>query len=479
MISEVTHPTSTSAHSSIRLPVVLSLPFLSILLYLSTEYNPIYVLTALTFIVLCTCFAWQILKKNPCVMLYSLFIVGNLFLKLLLEVKKIENQIAIAILSLGIYFLVVLYWLVVRLIKRSIEKPNFLFDGYSIILLCFFSWCFFSSWIGGITFGRLPIGIITIIPAMLGGYYLLMASLKDERDISIILFILTLSGVVISLLSFHQFTQSEGLIHASRFLRRIDGYYQNANTLGMVQFLCGISALTIAIAEKTTWKKIGLTAMSLIILISLMLSFSRSAILAYLFSAGFIFFYTNRVLFYYLSTAAITVSSIFIAGYWDVLAFILRVGSAMNLRDYIWASAWNLFLENPILGLGVGNSSRALQPTLPFFFFGKRMQTHNAYLEIMIDTGIIGILLYIAVFLFFFKYTIRVIRDSKHTVRRNLLTGVVGLVFGSMVHKVFEAFGSFGKVGFAEPIFFIIMTLAIWLARRERIVSFLPSDSEN
>lgn len=74
-------------------------------------------------------------------------------------------------------------------------------------------------------------------------------------------------------------------------------------------------------------------------------------------------------------------------------------------RLLIWAQAWELFVEHPVTGIGLGNFRESYDPVAIAEDPGK-VDAHNLYLQFLTETGIVGF----AVFLFL----------AGHILRRNL-----------------------------------------------------------
>jgi O-antigen ligase len=69
----------------------------------------------------------------------------------------------------------------------------------------------------------------------------------------------------------------------------------------------------------------------------------------------------------------------------------MDVGWAYRIN--IWTGIWHMFLEHPILGIGVGSLSELL-PTYTSEIFGDPQLAHNLYLEVFIALGPIGFLIF-------------------------------------------------------------------------------------
>jgi O-antigen ligase len=66
-------------------------------------------------------------------------------------------------------------------------------------------------------------------------------------------------------------------------------------------------------------------------------------------------------------------------------------GSASdNIRLFMLFEGWQWFLEKPLIGYGVGN----FQEMFGEINGGKELYAHNNYIELLVDTGIIGALMY-------------------------------------------------------------------------------------
>jgi O-antigen ligase len=66
----------------------------------------------------------------------------------------------------------------------------------------------------------------------------------------------------------------------------------------------------------------------------------------------------------------------------------LSEGEVSNRMD-IWRAGLELFRQYPLLGVGVGNYGTAVEPLL-----GYRKPSHNAFLAMLVDLGLVGLLLF-------------------------------------------------------------------------------------
>jgi O-antigen ligase len=70
----------------------------------------------------------------------------------------------------------------------------------------------------------------------------------------------------------------------------------------------------------------------------------------------------------------------------------IRTGD-LALRQHIWKAGWEVFKDNPIVGVGSAGFSHAMVE-----YFYERRGAHNSYLSVLVDSGIIGIILFLSMF---------------------------------------------------------------------------------
>jgi O-antigen ligase len=63
-------------------------------------------------------------------------------------------------------------------------------------------------------------------------------------------------------------------------------------------------------------------------------------------------------------------------------------------RGEIWRAGWEVFLERPVLGSGIGTFPNAVLPVLP-----QSKAGHNTSLTLLVEVGIVGLALFAALFL--------------------------------------------------------------------------------
>ncbi|ADH98534.1 O-antigen ligase family protein [Salisediminibacterium selenitireducens] len=84
---------------------------------------------------------------------------------------------------------------------------------------------------------------------------------------------------------------------------------------------------------------------------------------------------------------------------------------AMVSRTTLWRTGWVMFADNPVLGVGAGNYLERYSDYVemyPELYLGHdRYSVHNSYLKVMAESGIIGLVAFMSVYVLYYIYLIR------------------------------------------------------------------------
>jgi len=77
-----------------------------------------------------------------------------------------------------------------------------------------------------------------------------------------------------------------------------------------------------------------------------------------------------------------------------ILPSILQGTDTIGLRYRLWQSGWQMWLDNPLLGVGIGMYPIKLyyysQGSIPYHYISYGIVAHNMYIQILAETGIVG-----------------------------------------------------------------------------------------
>lgn len=121
-------------------------------------------------------------------------------------------------------------------------------------------------------------------------------------------------------------------------------------------------------------------------------------------------------------------------------------------RLTIWSNAINTFLENPIFGIGI-NSIREYN----LENFSRGVYVHNSLLEVLVETGVVGITIY---FIFWFL----IIKQSFILMKNNQETKFIFITFVAMFIQMNSL-----SILYNEAFYFVVLLLYRYSIERFRI----------
>jgi putative inorganic carbon (HCO3(-)) transporter len=238
-------------------------------------------------------------------------------------------------------------------------------------------------------------------------------------------------------------------------VERITASFSHPNGLGA--FLAMMTPMVVAaLYQRSRWLALG----ALIFLcLPLALTYSRGAWIALAF--GMLFYALKkdaRILFV---LAGVLLAAVFLAP--ESLS--VRMQEIFDLKDITiqtrfdaWKDGWNLFLEKPLLGHGLKSYSLIL----------KQGYTHNCYLQILVEMGMVGLVSFCWILWVFFSFFIR--KRSDH-----FSLGVASGVLAGAVHSFSDT------ILYSTPtaaLFWLLMGLGLCSSEAQKESSDSAKDSK-
>lgn len=222
------------------------------------------------------------------------------------------------------------------------------------------------------------------------------------------------------------FIYNEGILGIFSYFinsQRIENDFMNANILGMQ---CAISILINIYFIFAYNSKIKLLPFSFLSLIILAISASRKGFVLLIIGLSFLFYYyrirNTKITFYSVTKnvfVPLFISIIFILclantkifnvmlkrmdGLINAFTGVGKVDGSAEIRFAMNKLGYKIFLENPILGIGIDNPKYLVGRKLGQYFY-----LHNNYTELLASSGIFGFLLFYSLYFYliigFYKY---------------------------------------------------------------------------
>lgn len=203
--------------------------------------------------------------------------------------------------------------------------------------------------------------------------------------------------VMVVWLAVHSVLAVNGLLHSGR---GIGGWLGDENDFGMEMNVAVPFAFFLFQGAKTAKEKIPYLIVLGVLVLSSMSTFSRGGFIGLMVVGTFCWFYSPAKIrsFVLVLCVALVVAMTAPDEYWERIATITddkttEVGTA-GQRMFTWGIGWEMFLANPIVGIGQGN----FPWTIGEYLAGRTWQTkslagrqaHSLYFTLLPELGLVG-----------------------------------------------------------------------------------------
>ena len=315
-------------------------------------------------------------------------------------------------------------------------------------------WTFVQLWRGAQFLGmHAPIGLdprvmawknLLMLPVL---YFIVVNNIKNRRQVEILLVLMCLTMIVL----FRNFYVASGSRDLSEYSnwRFIGGGGQalSGNAFGVFLGQFTIIPLVLMLFSSKTWHKAFFGFTASLTTYCLLFSFSRSGYLAGAATLVFLGLAKDRRVL-----AVLVVLVLF----WQALlphSVVQRLAmtsiddpadATAQERFGMWQMAKGIIAEHPIAGIGFF--------TTPFLkvkstgFNQTWASFHSSYLEQTVETGFIGLALYLAFFLVGIGYGWKLYKVADDKLLQGLGLGFAGCVFGVLAGNIFGSYWNYVNV---------------------------------
>jgi len=323
-----------------------------------------------------------------------------------------------------------------------VNKGGFKRSPNGVLLWSFIIVNYVALWNATVTLS-LPLPITTDNPIMgdwknyaemIFLYFLVFNCLRDEKHHKMGVILLASVVLLIAMREFRNFTEGA----AFSYDRRAEGPFWvmglGANHVGAFYAHYGSALLGLYVLDDNRWRRWLYLAAMLFGLHPLFFSYSRGAYLGALAGLTFIGIVKKRSLL--LLLVALVVS-------WQTLlppTVVERIEmtesasgeleSSAEKRLELWNIAVDKFKEHPVFGIGFGAFSREVS-------FEGLSDTHNFYMRMLSEQGLIGITLFLIVLISAFRSGLRLYRAAQTPYLRGLGLGFMACVTATVITNLF------------------------------------------
>jgi O-antigen ligase len=147
-----------------------------------------------------------------------------------------------------------------------------------------------------------------------------------------------------------------------------------------------------------------------------------------------------------------------------------QLESSAQTRVDLWKESWNSIVQNPILGSGFATYQYGQH-------VGNLTDTHDWYIKVMVETGIVGLIMYLVLFQQMFALGYRLFRRGKDPMFRGLGLGLLLALCSCMVSNCFGDRWTYLEV---TGLLFVLVAAAVranQLTAQESLPESGPMDS--
>lgn len=294
-----------------------------------------------------------------------------------------------------------------------------------------------------------------------------------------IVFGVLLAAVIQAIIGIYQFRGGSGAAHLWILDYR---YFRAFGTFGQPNPFGALMGLTLPLALGTTWGylvsawqhrqksarwKTDVSLMGIygvmagIILAGLLVSWSRGAWIGFAAAVVVMIWLTPRK--FWQGTLAMAVVGGLFVGLWsagllpasisnritsfteDFSGFKDMRGAVINDDNFAvverlahWQAAIRMAEERPLLGVGFGNYEAAYEKFMLVNWPLALGHAHNYYLNLLAETGIVGLIAYLVMGAVIIRLTFRAIQKASTPIERGIAVGLMGIWTHLSIHSLFD-----------------------------------------
>ena len=364
-------------------------------------------------------------------------------------------------------------------IRIFVNKRGFDRRGNSALIIILILVSYFAVWNSSRNFS-LPLPISTENPmlrpwkgyAFMAGMYLLtFNAMKDgENHRKILAVLMVLVILFISVRSFRSYTAGASFIDDSRDVGPFWIVGLGSNHFGA--FIAHYSAVLLGLflLDDNRWRRMFFLAGVLFSLHPLFFSFSRGAYMAALVVLIFFGLAKKRSLLILVFVLVVAWQTLLPSSVVERIKMTRGEGGEIEesaaIRLDLWDHSLELFKKNPIIGIGFGG----FRFTMPE---GVRWtDTHNYYLKMLSEQGIVGFGLFLIVLCAGFRSGWKLLKGGKNGFEKGLGLGFMGCVVACATTNLFGDRWSYYEIGSYFWVFWGLVDRAV-------LMSNIPVDAGN
>ncbi len=331
--------------------------------------------------------------------------------------------------------------------------------------------------------------------------YLFYGLIKTRREIKVVIMSILIAGVLLAGSVVVDFLMNGNDI--SYLVQRIRetsyGLNSNKNITGEYTIIIMPFILMAFFNNPSRWEKILLWSAGIIVFLSIILLASRAALAGSFLGVAIILFFMNKkAIKVFVSVITIIVIGYFLLPENHSLEYALRLNNGLSGHDKFWELGIDMFEKNPLFGIGTGAYTIEEINYIPVMldsYVGESMveinnltaaygsnNSHNFFLAMATDMGIMGIITALGLFIIIFRITFQTFKKYEFQMEiRYLLIPIVAVEICLTLRCFVESNGifGFGELKTDLPFWLLFGIVVSYFTDRYKIISRTPNEKND
>lgn len=320
------------------------------------------------------------------------------------------------------------------------------------------------------------IKIFMVYSVFMMGYFVITNTVKNKKSLYLMLSIMTISAVLVALYGIYQhvFGFAEGTTWTDTEMftdiqTRVVSTFGNPNVLGeylllMIPAVCAF----VWNAPKIGNRVVNIVPLALLGL-CMIFTYSRGNWLGLIAAAVlFVSFYDRK--FIWLGIVLALLSPLFMPQ--SIVNRFLSIGdvsdTSTSYRVYIWFGTIKMLKDYWFCGIGPG--TEAFNMIYPHYAYASIVapHSHNLYLQIIAENGILGIIVFAAMLIVLFKDAVSAVTGAKKSYAKACCTALAAGLAGYLVQGAFDNVWYNNRIVMMFFMFLALLECSVLILRREK-----------
>lgn len=284
------------------------------------------------------------------------------------------------------------------------------------------------------------LNIALVMIAFAFAYFIIINTIENKKQFKTILYLFVIAAALSAVYGIYQYifgdVYSQAWLDAEMFediKMRVYSTFENPNVYGEYLILAIPIAVSLFWTEKGFWRKTFLLGIVAITTLAMVLTFSRGCWLGILFALAILAVIIDRR-FILIGLVALMCLPFVLPD--TIIQRFTSIGdmsdTSTSYRVYIWMGSLAMLKDYWFSGVGLGETS--FNTIYPLYSYNniQAPHSHNLYLQIVSQFGIVGLIVFLGIVYNFYKEATISMLKKKNILLAGIVAGMTGFFLESM-----------------------------------------------